>query len=119
MRGQDRQRDPETDDDPEQHRHADRQPDKMPDTHQCEGQPAGNLGRAAADAEELRRLRHRQARLRQDREARRHHAVDDDDAQAARALLLALAAARADLQHFGGGVAFGIGQVRIDDERAA
>jgi len=116
---EDRQRDPPADDDAREHREADRQADEVTRADQRERQPARNPGRARPDAEIMRGLGDDDLGLGEDREAHRGDRVDDDQLEPAPAFGLTLAAARADLEHLGGGAAFGIGQVGVDDECAA
>ena len=83
-------------------------------------QAGRDAGRAGADAEVAARPRRRPASSRRAARSRPRRASRRRSRRRPPCILLgALARAGADLQHFGRGDAFGIGQVRSGDERAA
>ena len=119
LRSQDRQQHPPADDETQEHRHADRQADEMAHAQKSKGEATGYASRSRSGAEPDRRFTGRQPHLRENRKARGGQRVPDQHREALGALSSAFTRSRTDAQHLGRGLAFGIGQRRIDHERAA
>jgi hypothetical protein len=120
--GQDRHRHAPGEQHADQHRHADDDADQIAGANQRQRHARADSGGDPADAEEDADLGREDGKAAADHgEGGRDAAADDDVAQTGLARLRrsVVLARAADLEDFGGGDAFRIGQVAFDDHRPA